>query len=114
MAAFYEMFVHPAMFTHHNPRQVAVVGFGDGAILREVLKHKSVEQVVLLDYDEALLNLTTQHFPEYNDCSFLMGPIKNCLDDPRVITYYGDTLDWFNDENKKTDVRFDVIIVDEL
>ncbi len=112
-AAFYEMFVHPALFAHHNPKRVAVIGFGDGAILRETLKHKSIEQVVVMDYDEALLNLTMAHFPEYHDCSFLEGDNKNCLHDPRVTTYYGDAVDWFVDETDETDVTFDVIIVDD-
>lgn len=112
-AAFYEMFVHPALFAHENPKRVAVIGFGDGAILRETLKHKSVEQVVVIDYDEALLNLTMTHFPEYHDCSFLEGNNKNCLKDPRVTTYYGDAVDWFDDQSSHTAVIFDVIIVDD-
>jgi spermidine synthase len=113
-AAFYEMFVHPAMFAHRNPKHIAVVGFGDGAIFREVLKHKNVESVVLLDYEEALLDLTLKHFPEYNDCSFLGSGNENCLEDPRVTMYYGDVTEWFaGDKDAKTDFAFDVIILDE-
>lgn len=114
MAEYYEMLVHPAIFAHDNPKHLAVVGFGDGAILREALKHKSIQRVVLLEYDEALLNLTTAHFPEYDDCSYLKGPNKKCLQDPRVTIYYGDTLEWFEDEGSDNNINFDVIIVDDL
>lgn len=112
-AAFYEMLVHPAMFAHDNPKRVAVIGFGDGAILRETLKHKSVEQVFMIDYDYDLLNLTMTHFPEYHDCSFLSGHNKNCLQDPRVITYDGEVENWFLEKSERTNVLFDVIILDE-
>ena len=119
-AAFYEMLVHPAMFAHHNPRHVVVIGFGDGAILREVLKHKTVERVLLLEDKEEWLDLTLKHFPEYQDCSYLggagaggAGTYKSCMDDPRVTTYYGDMKEWFAQENDKPDILFDVIILAE-
>lgn len=112
-AVFYEMFVHPAMFAHKNPENIAVVGFGDGAILRELLKHKTVKRVVLLEYEEALLNFSMTYFPQYHDCSFLGSDYTNCLDDPRVTTYYGDVAQWFAEQDDKTDVSFDVIVFDE-
>lgn len=112
-AAFYEMLVHPAMFAHEKPKRVAVIGFGDGAILREALKHKSVEQVFLIDYDYDLLNLTMKHFPEYHDCSFLVGNNKNCLRDPRVVTYVGDVDNWLMEKAEEIHAMFDVIIMDE-
>lgn len=111
--AFYEMFVHPAMFAHRNPKRVAAIGFGDGAILRELLKHKNVEQMMMLEYEEELLNLTMKHFPEYHDCSFLGSDKANCLDDPRVTTHYGDIEKWFGDHQDSTAVKFDVVILDE-
>jgi spermidine synthase len=103
-AALYEMYVHPAMLTHRNPRRVAVLGFEDGTMIREVLKHKSVEKVVLLKYDELLLNMTMEYFPEYNDCTFLGNKKANCMDDPRVT----------NQQAEVDKAAFDVIIVDEL
>lgn len=104
-AVLYEMFVHPVMFAHRKPRHVAVLGFEDGAIVREVLKHKSVEEVVLLEYDEVLLNMTMQYFPEYVNCTFLGNTdSSNCMDDPRVTRRF-DAIETST---------FDVIIVDEL
>ena len=40
------------MASHPNPKDVLVVGGGDGGVIREVLKHKSVERVTLCDIDE--------------------------------------------------------------
>lgn len=40
------------MASHPNPKDVLVVGGGDGGVIREVLKHKSVEKVTLCDIDE--------------------------------------------------------------
>jgi spermidine synthase len=49
--AYQEMIVHLPMFSHHGPEQVLVIGGGDGGVVREVLKHKSVRQVVLCEID---------------------------------------------------------------
>jgi spermidine synthase len=38
-AAYHEALVHPTMTSHPNPRQGAIIGGGEGATLREVLKH---------------------------------------------------------------------------
>jgi spermidine synthase len=42
------------MASHPNPKKVLVIGGGDGGVVREVLKHETVEQVVLCDIDEVL------------------------------------------------------------
>ena len=92
---------------------MAIIGFGDAAILRETLKHKSVEKVFMIDYDYDLLNLTVTHFPDYHDCSFLPGDNKNCLHDPRVIKYDREVENWFSEKSERTNVMFDVVIMDE-
>jgi spermidine synthase len=115
-ASYHESLVHPAMFAHEYPARVAIIGGADGAILREVLKHKTVKKVVMIEDDERLLNLTNEHFPEYTDCSFLTGGTKSCLDDPRVEIYYEDVHEYFGDEESDhtTTEPFDVIIMDEV
>lgn len=51
--SYQEMITHLAMFSHPNPKKVLVIGGGDGGVLREVIKHDSVEEAVLCDIDEA-------------------------------------------------------------
>ena len=46
------MISHLPLTSHPNPRKVLVVGGGDGGVVREVLRHNSVEEVVLCDIDE--------------------------------------------------------------
>ena len=55
--AYHEALVHPSMLSHTNPKRVLIIGGGEGATLREVLKYKSVEEVVMVDIDEELVNI---------------------------------------------------------
>ena len=49
---YHESLVHPAMMLHPNPKNVYIGGGGEGATMREVLRHKSVEKCVMVDIDE--------------------------------------------------------------
>ena len=46
------MIAHLPLASHPNPKRVLVIGGGDGGVVREVLKHDTVEQVVLCEIDE--------------------------------------------------------------
>jgi predicted membrane-bound spermidine synthase len=50
--SYQEMIAHIPLASHPNPKKVLVIGGGDGGVVREVLKHESVEHVVLCDIDE--------------------------------------------------------------
>ena len=39
---YHESLVHPALAAHPNPKRVFIGGGGEGATLREVLRHPSV------------------------------------------------------------------------
>ena len=49
---YHECLVHPALLHHPNPRKVFICGGGEGSTAREVLKHTSVEKVVMVDIDK--------------------------------------------------------------
>jgi spermidine synthase len=53
-SSYQEMIAHIPLASHPNPKKVLVIGGGDGGVVREVLKHESVEHVVLCDIDEVL------------------------------------------------------------
>ncbi len=53
--SYQEMIAHLPLTSHPNPKTVLVIGGGDGGVVREVLKHESVEKVVLCDIDEVRL-----------------------------------------------------------
>lgn len=96
---YHEVLVHPAMLTHPNPKQVLVLGGGEGATLREVLKHNTVEEILMVDLDEELVSLCKEHLKEWAQGSF---------EDSRVKVLYRDAFAFLR-ENK---LDFDVIISD--
>jgi len=49
---YQEMIAHIPLASHPNPKKVLVIGGGDGGVVREVLKHDTVQEVVLCDIDE--------------------------------------------------------------
>lgn len=118
-APYHESIVHPAMMAHSNPKRVAIIGGGEGATLREVLKYKSVEEVVILEIDEELVQICAEYMPEWSDCSDIEGiDAKSCFEDSRARVLYVDAFKWFIDTFGKaeqgTEKEFDVIIMDAL
>lgn len=117
--AYHEALVQPSMFIHPNPKRVAIVGGGEGSTLREVLKHKSLENVTMIEIDEKMVQFSKEHIPDWNDCSDISGSTKWCGDDPRAIMHYEDGLAWFHDRfsDKAKEIDqdpFDIVILDAL
>src|SRR3546814_8285326 len=52
------------LFTHANPRNVAIIGGGDCGTLREVLRHPGVASAVQCDIDEQVTRMSEKYFPE--------------------------------------------------
>ena len=50
-----EMMAHVPLCAHKNPEKVLIIGGGDGAIMREVLKHDCVKKCTLIDIDERVV-----------------------------------------------------------
>ena len=117
--AYHETLVHPALLLHKNPKRVAIIGGGEGGTLREVLKHKTLEKVVMIDIDELMVNVSKSFIPQWSDCSNIIGSRASCFDDPRAELYFEDAVAWFVSrfgDYKQTPIedKFDVIIMDAL
>lgn len=121
--AYHEALVHPAMFTHTDPQRVAIIGGGEGATLKEVLKHKSVKTVKMVEIDGELVQLSKKHLPEWSSCADYVGSATWCGDDSRAYLYYEDAFAWFNhrfsdelkiDNKEYEEEPFDVLIMDAL
>ncbi|KAJ1656525.1 putrescine aminopropyltransferase [Dispira simplex] len=54
--AYQEVITHTPLNCHPNPQKVLVIGGGDGGVLREVVKHDVVEEVVLCEIDEVSIH----------------------------------------------------------
>lgn len=50
--SYQEMIAHVPLFSHPSPKRVLVIGGGDGGVVREIVKHDCVEEVILCDIDE--------------------------------------------------------------
>ena len=117
-AAYHEALVHPPMITHPNPKRVAIIGGGEGATLREVLKHNTIEEVVMIEIDGELVGMCREHLPEWSDCSDFIGSDANsCFDDSRANVSFQDAFGWFITNfggDSPLREKFDVIIMDAL
>jgi spermidine synthase len=96
---YHEALVHPPMILHPHPETVFVAGGGEGATIREVLAHKTVKKVVMVDIDVEVINICKELLPAHHQGSF---------NDPRVELRHMDAKEYlFNSEE-----RFDVVIID--
>ena len=59
---YHENLVHPAAIAHPAPRSVLIVGGGDGGSSEEILKHATVERVVLAELDQGVIDIARKHF----------------------------------------------------
>lgn len=96
---YHETLVHPAMLAHPEPKSVLIIGGGEGATLREVLKHPTVERAVMVDIDGELVELAKAHMPEWHQGAF---------QDPRTELIIGDGRAYLEGNPG----RFDVILID--
>ena len=48
---YHEMMAHVPLMALDKPKRVLVVGGGDGGVMREVLKHPTVEKAMLCEID---------------------------------------------------------------
>jgi spermidine synthase len=98
---YHEMMAHAPLFSlgPDHAKRVLVIGGGDGGVMREVLKHKSVERVVLCEIDRTVVDLSKEFLPEISQGAF---------DDPRAEVVIADGVRYV----AETSERFDAIIVD--
>lgn len=95
---YHEMLSHVPLLAHGAVRDVAVVGGGDGGILREVLKHP-IERATLVEIDQGVIEICRRHMP---------GISAGAYDDPRTEVVIADGVDYM----AKPGRLFDVIVVD--
>ncbi len=82
-ALYHEVLVHPPMLLHPHPQNVLVLGGGDGCAVREILKHKSVQRIDLVDLDPEMTRLAMEHevLLDINQSSLLNKKVKVANDD---------------------------------
>ena len=98
---YHEALVHPGLAAVASPRQVLVLGGGDGMAVREILKDQRVQRVTLVDLDPTMTQIFTDHdaFAALNDYA---------LRSPRVQVVNADAFVWLEDNTS----LYDFIVVD--
>ncbi len=99
---YHEALVYPAFMFNPDAEKVLVLGGGDGLAVREILKFRSVKEVVLVDLDKVITDLATEYKPlaELNEYS---------LSNPKVTVYNMDAKQFLS---KGERVLYDIIIAD--
>jgi len=95
--AYHEMIAHVALNTHPNPKRVLVIGGGDGGVVREIVKHKEVEEIHLCDIDEEVIKMSKKYFPN----------VSSGYKDGRVKVFIENGAEFI-----KNNKNYDIIIVD--
>lgn len=95
---YHEMIVHIPMLTHKNPKNILVIGGGDGGTVRELLKHPSVEHIDMVEIDSMVIEASKKFFPT----------VSNGLDNPKVSVLVEDAVEFIKDKEN----IYDVILID--
>ncbi len=96
--SYHEMIAHVPMFSHKNPKNVLVVGGGDGGTVRELVRHNILDKVDLCEIDEKVIEASKKFLPT----------MSNQFSNPKVNIVIEDGFKWV--KNHKN--HYDVIIVD--
>lgn len=96
---YHEMIAHPALVLHPHPRNVLVVGGGDGGTVRELLRHDEVQHVDLVEIDAQVVEVSRKYFPS----------VATSFDDRRLITHIRDGIEFIRSADPQI---YDLVIVD--
>lgn len=96
---YHEMLTHVPILAHGNAKRVLIIGGGDGGILREVAKHKSVEHITMVEIDKAVVDMAKKYLPGHSAGAFDDKRLNLVIDDGAAFVV-------------NTKDKFDVIISD--
>jgi spermidine synthase len=96
---YHEALVQPAMIAHPNPETIFIAGGGEGATLRETLRHKTVKRAVMVEIDDQVTALSRKYLPNHSHGAF---------EDSRTQLHHVDARNFL----EKSKDKFDIIIID--
>lgn len=96
---YHEMLTHVPIIAHGTARNILIIGGGDGAMLREVCRHSSVDRITMVEIDQTVVDMCKEYLPNHSSGAY---------DDPRVNLVINDGMSFVANCTEK----FDVIISD--
>jgi len=101
---YHEALVHPVMSALKAPRNILIIGGGDGLALREILKYPSVGHVTMVDLDPAMTKL-------FSSSPMLRKLNLDSLHSPKLKIINADAFMWLKQQRAKPPT-FDAIFID--
>lgn len=95
---YHDSMVHLPMTYHQNPKNVLIIGGGDGGALREVLKH-NIDKVTMVEISKSVVDSCKEHIPSIPSGAFENTKAELIIADGKAFI-----------ENHKNE--FDVIVLD--
>lgn len=92
---YHEALVHPAAIAHPAPQRALIIGGGDGGAAEELLKHPTMQQVIIAELDGDVVAVAREH---------LRAVHRGALDDPRVKVQLGDGFAYLRDSRETHDL----------
>jgi len=80
---YHECLVHPALLLHPRPETVFLAGGGEGAPLREALKHPPVKRLIMVEIDREVVALAGCHLRAWHRGAFRDGRVEIHFQDAR-------------------------------
>ena len=96
---YHEMMTYVPLMSHPDPRDVLIIGGGDGGVLREALKHPAVDKATIVEIDQAVIDFCKKYLPYISDGAFDNECTELIIDDGFAYV-------------KETGNKYDVVIVD--
>ena len=92
---YHEALVHPGMLAAARaPQSALVIGGGEGATLREILRYPSIRRAVMVDIDGEVVELCKRHLPEMHQGAFEDPRTEVRIEDARA--YLAETKEQFD------------------
>jgi spermidine synthase len=97
---YHEALVHPGLLAVESPpRSALVIGGGEGATIREILRYPSITRAVMVDIDDEVVEICKRHLPEMH---------RGAFDDPRTEVRHEDARAYL----ERSREQFDLIVSD--
>lgn len=97
--AYHESLVQVPMLSLENPKRALVIGGGDGGVLRELCRHKSLEAIDMVEIDAGVIEACVEYLPSLS---------AGAYEDPRVNMFVKDAFEFV----RQTKAPYDLIVMD--